>query len=45
MEAHEIAEQIHEHAEAHDHTAQTHDWFRRLAAIYDAAPLADSGAV
>ncbi len=34
MEAHEIAEQIHEHAETHAHAAPTHDWFRRLAAIY-----------
>ena len=32
MEAHEIAEQIHEHAEPHAHGA--HDWFRRIAAIY-----------
>ena len=34
MEAHEIAEQIHEGAESHAHAAPTHDWFRRLAAIY-----------
>ncbi len=34
MEAHEIAEQIHETAEPHGHAAPTHDWFRRLAAIY-----------
>jgi hypothetical protein len=34
VEAHEIAEQIHEHAEAHAHAAPAHDWFRRLAAIY-----------
>ena len=34
MEAHEIAEQIHEHSEGHAHAAPTHDWFRRLAAIY-----------
>ena len=34
MEAHEIAEQIHEHSETHAHAAPAHDWFRRLAAIY-----------
>ncbi len=34
MEAHEIAEQIHEHAETRAHALSTHDWFRRLAAIY-----------
>ena len=34
MEAHEIAEQIHEHSESHGHAAQTHDWFRRITAIY-----------
>jgi hypothetical protein len=35
VEAHEIAEQIHEHAEdAHAHAPPTHDWFRRLTAIY-----------
>lgn len=34
MEAHEIAEQIHEHSEPHAHPARTHDWFRRLTAIY-----------
>ena len=34
MEAHEIAEQIHEHSESHAHAAPTHDWFRRLTAIY-----------
>ncbi len=34
MEAHEIAEQIHEGAESHGHAAPAHDWFRRLAAIY-----------
>ena len=33
MEAHEIAEQIHEHAEGHD-AAPSHDRFRRLTAIY-----------
>src|SRR5712691_6197068 len=34
MEAHEIAEQIHEHSEPHGHAAPPHDWFRRLTAIY-----------
>jgi hypothetical protein len=34
MEAHEIAEQIHEHAETDAHSAPTHDWFRRITAIY-----------
>ena len=34
MEAHEIAEQIEEHAEPHAHAPPTHDWFRRVAAIY-----------
>ena len=34
MEAHEIAEQIHEHSESHAHAAPTHDWFRRITAIY-----------
>ncbi len=34
MEAHEIAEQIEEHAEPHAHAAPTHDWFRRITAIY-----------
>ena len=34
MEAHEIAEQIHEHSETHDHVAPRHDWFRRITAIY-----------
>ncbi len=34
MEAHEIGEQIHEHAESHAHAGRTHDWFRRLTAIY-----------
>jgi hypothetical protein len=34
MEAHEIAEQIHEHSEPHAHAAPTHEWFRRLTAIY-----------
>jgi hypothetical protein len=33
VEAHEIAEQIHEHSESHAH-APTHDWFRRITAIY-----------
>jgi hypothetical protein len=34
MEAHEIAEQIHENSQSHAHAAPTHDWFRRLTAIY-----------
>ena len=34
MEAHDIAEQIHEHSEPHAHAAPVHDWFRRIAAIY-----------
>jgi hypothetical protein len=34
VEAHEIAERIEEHSEAHAHAAPTHDWFRRLTAIY-----------
>ena len=34
MEAHEIAEQIHEHSEPHAPAAPSHDWFRRLTAIY-----------
>ena len=34
MEAHDIAEQIHEHSEPHAHAARPHDWFRRLTAIY-----------
>ena len=34
MESHEIAEQIHEHAEGHAHAAPAHDWFRRITAIY-----------
>ena len=34
MEAHEIAEQIHEHAEPHAHAEPTHDWFRRFTGIY-----------
>ena len=34
MEAHEIAEQIEEHAEPHAHAPPAHDWFRRLTAIY-----------
>ncbi len=34
MEAHEVAEQIEEHSEPHPHGAPTHDWFRRLTAIY-----------
>ena len=34
MEAHEIAEQIHEHAAPHAHAEPAPDWFRRLTAIY-----------
>jgi uncharacterized protein DUF4337 len=34
VEAHEIAEQIHEHSDSHGHAAPTHDWFRRITAIY-----------
>jgi len=34
VEAHEIAEQIHEHAEPHGHAEPAPDWFRRLTAIY-----------
>ena len=34
MEAREIAEQIHEHAEPHADRHPSPDWFRRLAAIY-----------
>lgn len=34
MEAHEIAEQIHENSESHAHAAATRDWFRRITAIY-----------
>ena len=34
MEAHDIAEQIHEHSEPHGRVAPRHDWFRRLVAIY-----------
>jgi hypothetical protein len=34
VEAHEIAEQIHEHAEPHAHAEPGHDWFRRITAIY-----------
>jgi Domain of unknown function (DUF4337) len=34
VEAHEIAEKIHEDSETEAHTAPTHDWFRRLTAIY-----------
>jgi hypothetical protein len=34
VEAHEIAEQIDEHAEHHAHAPATHEWFRRLTAIY-----------
>jgi len=34
VEAHGIAERIHEHSETKAHAAETHDMFRRLAAIY-----------
>jgi Domain of unknown function (DUF4337) len=34
VEAHEIAERIHEDSETHAPHAEPHDWFRRLAAIY-----------
>jgi len=34
LEAHEIAEHIHEHAEPHQHEAEEHEWFRRLTAIF-----------
>jgi Domain of unknown function (DUF4337) len=34
VEAHEIAEQIHEHAGAHAHVAPSQDMFRRITAIY-----------
>lgn len=34
VEAHEIAEQIHEHAEPHAHAAPDDGWFRRITAIY-----------
>ena len=34
MEAHEIAEQIHEHAEPHAHAEPTRDRFRRFTAVY-----------
>jgi uncharacterized protein DUF4337 len=34
VEAHEIAEQIHQHAEEHGHEPPARDWFRRLTAIY-----------
>ena len=34
MEAHEIAEQIHEQGEPEEHLAPSHDRFRRLTAIY-----------
>ena len=36
VEAHEIAEHIHEHSEprGHAHAAPSHDWFRRLTGIY-----------
>ena len=34
LEAHEIAEHIHEDAAPHQHAAEARDWFRRLTAIY-----------
>ena len=34
MEAHEIAEHIHEHAEPHAHAEPGPDWFRRFTGIY-----------
>jgi hypothetical protein len=34
VEAHEIAEQIHEGSEPEAHAEPSHDWFRRLTAIY-----------
>jgi len=34
VEAHEIAEQIHEQAEPHGHDRHSHDWFRRMTGIY-----------
>src|SRR5829696_2401360 len=36
VEAHELAEHIHEHAEPHEHAhaAPSHDWFRRITGIY-----------
>ena len=34
MEAHEISEQINEHAEAHAEHGEGRSWFRRVAAIY-----------
>jgi hypothetical protein len=34
VEAHEIAEQIHEHAEPHAHAEPVPEWFRRFTAIY-----------
>jgi len=34
VEAHEIAEQIHEHAEPHAHADPGNGWFRRITAIY-----------
>lgn len=34
MEAHEIAEQIHENAEHHEHAAGGLGWFRRVTGIY-----------
>jgi hypothetical protein len=34
LEAHDIAERIHEHSEPEAHTAPNHEWFRRITAIY-----------
>jgi hypothetical protein len=34
VEAHDIAEQIHEQAEPHAHAGQGPDWFRRITAVY-----------
>jgi hypothetical protein len=34
VEAHEIAEKIHEGAEPHAHAEPSHDWFRRVTGIY-----------
>jgi hypothetical protein len=34
LEAHEIAERLHEDAAPHQHGGESHEWFRRLTAIY-----------
>jgi hypothetical protein len=34
VEAHEIAEQIHEHAAPHHAAGDVHEWFRKLTAVY-----------